>query len=128
MPHIVIEYSANLERHTDIAALVRATHDAAAATGAFALETIRTRAERRDVYCIADGDPRNAFVAIVGRIAPGRPEALRHSIGRMMFEAVQSHLRAVLEEIPLSLTLELHDIDQTAAFRQNTIKVAPTSL
>ena len=57
MPHVTVEYSANLE--TDVAprALVDAVHDAVLSTGAFELGAARTRAERRDVYAIADRDP-----------------------------------------------------------------------
>jgi 5-carboxymethyl-2-hydroxymuconate isomerase len=125
MPHIVIEYSANLDVQTDIPALVRVTHEAVFATGEFALEAIRTRTARREVYRIADGDPRNAFVAVVGRIAPGRTGELRHSIGKAVFEAVQTQLATLSASIPLSLTVELHEIEQTAAFRHNTILPRP---
>lgn len=121
MPHIVIEYSANLDVQLDIRDLVRVTHEAFRATGAFPPEAIRTRAARRDVYLIADENPGNVFVAIVAHIAPGRPDELRHSIGQDIFSKIEAFLKPLQESIPLSLTFELHEIDQTAAFRKNTI-------
>ena len=130
MPHIVVEYSANLERDVDIAALVKVVHDAFIATAAFPLEAVRTRSVRRDNYRIADGNPRNAFLCVVGRIAPGRPQETRHHLGKLVFEAIQFHLSEVSAKIPLSITFELHEIDQTSAFRHNTIQCesAETSL
>lgn len=122
MPHIVAEYSANLERNVDIMALLDVIHGAVVATGAFPLEVVRVRAARRDQFKIANNDPRNAFLAIVGHIAPGRPQNVRHEIGKSMFDAVCAHLNDVSNTIPLSITLELHEIEQTAAFRLNTIK------
>jgi 5-carboxymethyl-2-hydroxymuconate isomerase len=67
---------------------------------------------------------------VVGRIAPGRPQETRHHLGKFVFEAIQSHLSEVSAKIPLSITFELHEIDQTSAFRHNTIQCvsAETSL
>ena len=121
MPHIVIEYSANLDAQLDIRDLVRVTHEAFRATGVFPPEAIRTRAARRDVYLIADEEPGNAFVAIVAHIAPGRSEELRHSVGHAIFSKVESFLKPLQDAIPLSLTFEVHEIEQTATFRKNTI-------
>ena len=73
MPHVVAEYSANLEQSTDIRKLLDVIHGALFATGEFPLEVLRIRAARRDQYKIANDDPDNAFLAIVGHIAPGRP-------------------------------------------------------
>jgi 5-carboxymethyl-2-hydroxymuconate isomerase len=121
LPHIVVEYSRNLEKSVDIVELLKCVHDTAIATKAFPLEALRTRAAPREQYLIADGNPRNAFLAIVGRIAPGRPAQLRHELGRILFEAVQGYLSEVSRRIPLSITVELHEIDQTSAFRHNSI-------
>jgi 5-carboxymethyl-2-hydroxymuconate isomerase len=77
MPHIVVEYSANLEKSIDIRALVRRVHEAVLASGVFELGAVRTRAERREVYEIADGDPDNGFIHVGLSIAPGRDAATR---------------------------------------------------
>jgi 5-carboxymethyl-2-hydroxymuconate isomerase len=121
MPHIVVEYSRNLEQSVDISELIRVAHDAVIATNAFPLEAVRTRGAPRDDFRIADGDPRNAFLAIVGRIAPGRPQTVRHELGKMLFDAIRSYLSDISEAIPLSITVELQEIDQTSAFRHNSI-------
>ena len=81
MPHIVIEYSANLEGRMDPARLVRSAHAAALGTGVFKLGAVRTRAARRDVALVADGDPANAFVAVAVRIGTGRTEETRRALG-----------------------------------------------
>ena len=73
MPQITVEYSRNLETRADVRVLIDAVHEAARATGLFDLGNgIRTRAAPRDVYRVADGDPANAFVAVILRIAEGR--------------------------------------------------------
>ena len=54
MPHLIVEYSGNLEKQLDMPAILRVVHDAALATGVFPFGGIRTRGERRDLYLIAD--------------------------------------------------------------------------
>ena len=47
----------------------------------------RTRAERRDIYEIADGNPENLFVTITARIGSGRDEATRTRLGKALLDA-----------------------------------------
>lgn len=121
MPHITVEYSANLEPRVDMARLLRAAHGAALATGVFKLGAVRTRAERRDLYVVADGALGNAFVSVQVRIGVGRYAATRKALGGAIFEAVSRELDGVYADTPLGLTLEVLEIDETAAFRRNNL-------
>ena len=77
MPHIIAEYSANLEDRLDVAALVADLHQAAIDSAVAELVAIRTRAERREHCRVADGNPANGFVHIVARLRVGRSEEQR---------------------------------------------------
>jgi 5-carboxymethyl-2-hydroxymuconate isomerase len=125
MPHITVEYSKNLEKSIDILQLIRVVHDAIIATDSFTISNIRTRGVPCSDYYIADGNPDNAFLAIVGRIAPGRPQQVRHDLGNAIYSKIKSHLNDTFNSIPLSLTVELQEIDQTAAFKHSTIVARP---
>ena len=76
MPHLIIEYSANLADDVDIDELVRAMHDAALGTGLASIDALRTRAVGRVHYAIGDRDPTNAFVAVTARLGAGLDGAL----------------------------------------------------
>ena len=121
MPHIVIEYSANLETRIDLRELVRRTHEAALATGVFETGGLRTRCSRRDIYRIADGHPDNSFVTVNVRIGHGRDEATRHRAGKMIFDAVCAHLAPIYASTPLGISLDVAEIDPTATFKQNNM-------
>ena len=54
MPHITIEYTANLEPELRLGALIAALHEVAAGIEAFPRAGLRTRAERRDHYLVAE--------------------------------------------------------------------------
>ena len=72
MPHIQIDYSANLEARLDVAGLCAVLRDAAVATGVFPLAGVRVRAIRVDHVVIADGNPKHAFLDISVRLRAGR--------------------------------------------------------
>ena len=74
MPHITLEYSANLEPTVDMYGLCTALKDAAAATGVFPPAGIRVRAIQCDHSVVADGDPRHGFIDISVRLRAGRSE------------------------------------------------------
>ena len=72
MPHLTIEYTANLEPQLQLPQLIDALHRVAAGIEAFPLAGLRTRAERRDHYRIADGHVDNAFVHLTLRLAASK--------------------------------------------------------
>ncbi|MBV9588037.1 MAG: 5-carboxymethyl-2-hydroxymuconate isomerase [Hyphomicrobiales bacterium] len=121
MPHIVIEYSANLDNRLKLHELVHKAHEAALASGIFEIGGLRTRCARRDIYRIADGDPDNAFVAVNVRIGHGRDEATRHKAGKMIFDAICEHLRPIIATTPIGITLDVAEIDKAATFKQNNM-------
>lgn len=121
MPHFIVEYSSNLEPAVDIAALVAVIHRAAIATAVFPPSGIRTRAARRDIYEIADGHADNAFVHVLARIGHGRSEAVRRQVGEVVFQAAYEYLRPYLEQHPLAISFELHEIDAHSSFKFNNL-------
>ncbi len=122
MPHIIIEYSANLETRTDLRELVRKTHDTALATGVFELAGLRTRCEKRDIYRIADGHPDNTFLTVNIRIGHGRDAATRHRVGQAIFDCVCAHLAPIYASTPIGITVDVAEIDPAASFKKNNMR------
>jgi len=121
MPHLIVEYSANLEPDVDVSRLVQVVHAAALATGVFPIGGLRTRAERRDVYAIADGHPDNAFVHVQARIGTGRQPEVRQKAAEHIFAAVKAETAEVFARRPLGLTLEMVEIDPVGSLKHNNL-------
>jgi 5-carboxymethyl-2-hydroxymuconate isomerase len=121
MPHLIVEYSANLDAKVDIDALLRDLHEAAAASGVFPLGGIRTRAARREGYRIADGHPDNAFVHVVARIRHGRPLEVRQRAGTLLFDTLCRALATAYATTPLGISLEIQEIDPDVSYKQNNL-------
>lgn len=121
MPHITVEYSANLEAHVSIRRLVDEIHRAALATGVFPIGGLRTRAARRDVYAIADGDPDNMFVAVLVRIGHGRDAQTRKRVAADIMRVVENETAETFRRHGLGLTVEVQEIDPTASLKTNNL-------
>lgn len=122
MPHIIAEYSANLEDALDVAALVADLHQAAIDSQVAELVGIRSRAARREHFRVADGNPANGFVHITARMRRGRPEAARKALGAALLAAADKRLEHVYPKHPIGLTVEVHEIDPDMTFRRNTLR------
>lgn len=121
MPHFIVEYSANLESAVNIQGLVATIHAAAIETGVFPLKGTRTRAARRDIYAIADGDTTNAFVHISARIGSGRAVEIRRQASEAIFNSARKYLVAYFESHPLALSFEMQEIDPATSFKANNL-------
>lgn len=121
MPHILIEYSANLRERVDFPAFLHALRSAALATGVFPLGGIRIRAYEADHCLIADGHPDNAFVHIMLRVGHGRDLDTRKRACEAIFAAACEHLDALYRQIPLGISLEMQEIDAVLTCKKNNL-------
>ena len=121
MPHIIVEYSANVDGPIRPEELVRRIHEAALRTGVFPVGGIRTRAAERSCYRIADGHPDNAFVHVVVRIRHGRDLETRRRAGEEVFREVCHYLDPLFERSPLGISLEVQEIDPDVSFKKNNL-------
>jgi 5-carboxymethyl-2-hydroxymuconate isomerase len=122
MPHITLEYSANLEEKVDLQALCAHLRAEAAAIEAFPMPGLRVRAVRCDHYSIADGDPKHGFIDISVRLRAGRSDAVKQDATRRLFQAAKSFLEPVLATSSLALSLEMRDIDPELSPKTGTIR------
>lgn len=121
MPHLTIEYSANLADRVDPQRLVDRCHAAALDTGLFRVGAVRTRAVAREWYRIADGHPDNGFVAAILRIAPGRDAAAKRTAGEKIFGALCDELKPTFDTSPLGISFEIQEINQPFNFKRNNL-------
>ena len=122
MPHIQIDYSANLEARLDIAGLCAVLRDAAVATGVFPLAGVRVRAIRVDHVVIADGNPDHAFLDISVRLRGGRAAEARARATGAIFAAAESYCGEVMATSSFMLSMEMRDIDPELSPKASSIR------
>ena len=121
MPHILIEYSANLRESVDFPEFLLALRAAALTTGVFPLGGIRIRAYEASHYLIADGHPDNAFVHIMLRVGHGRDLETRKRACDVIFSMACAHLDSLYRRIPLGISLEMQEIDAVLTCKKNNL-------
>ena len=122
MPHIQIDYSANLEARLDVAGLCVTLRDAAVATGVFPLAGVRVRAIKVDHVVIADGNPDHAFLDISVRLRGGRTAEARAQATAAIFAAAEQFCAEVMAASSFMLSMEMRDIDPDLSPKASSIR------
>ena len=122
VPHVTIEYSANVAVDHDIDALVSAVHTAALDHGLAAVDALRTRAAERAHYRIADGNSSFAFVAIHVRIGPRRDLEQKQTFIEALLDAAIAALTPT--ELAIAWSIELNEIDPNLRINMNNVRKA----
>ncbi len=121
MPHFTIEYSANLDKHVDMAAVVELVRKAAVETGIFPLGGIRVRAVKCEHYAIADGNPQHGFLSMLLRLGEGRDLPARKQAGEHIFRTLSAHLDPVFAGSKFALSFDMQINDKETSWKRNNI-------
>jgi 5-carboxymethyl-2-hydroxymuconate isomerase len=121
MPHLTIEYSANIENAIQLDGLLDRLYETALATGVFPIGGIRVRAVRVERYRIADCSPENGFVHVTAQVGHGRPLDVLERAGRQLFETLTQHLESLYDRSPLAISLNIQELHPVLNFKQNNL-------
>ncbi|MGB1884334.1 MAG: 5-carboxymethyl-2-hydroxymuconate Delta-isomerase [Gammaproteobacteria bacterium] len=122
MPHLTIEYSANLDGELDLPALIETLHTTAVGIDAFPLAGMRTRAARREHFRVADGHADNAFIHVTLKIGAGRDIETRKAAGETLFSTLNAFLQPLAERRPVAISFELTELDAETNYKGGNIR------
>jgi 5-carboxymethyl-2-hydroxymuconate isomerase len=121
LPHLIVEYSANIEDQIALDALLDKLHSCALGTGVFPMGGLRVRAHRADAYRIADKAPDNGFVHVTAIIGHGRPLDVQQRAGEELLAALTQHLQSLYERSPLAISLNIQESHPVLNFKKNNL-------
>ena len=127
MPHVVVEYTANLRAEAGIPALLSAINayliDQRTADGpVFPVGGIRSRAVELTDWCVADGqDPRDAFVHVRITIGAGRDAAVKQALHDGLFELLKAHFAPIHATRGLALSMEAGEFSESGTWKHNNL-------
>ena len=115
MPHVTIQYTANLDPEANmpqlcatLAEVILAQRDAEGKR-LYPIGGTRVLAYPAQVYAVADGGADRAFCYLNVRIAPGRPKDRVQATGEALGEAVKAHFAAIFASRPVGITLQIDE-------------------
>lgn len=115
MPHLVILYTANLDRETDMTALCRDLADTMVQqrdeTGEPVFPTGGTRvlAYPAPHYAVADSQRDYAFVYLNLRMGYGRSDAIKTGAGDALLARAKAHFDPIFSKRHLGITLQIDE-------------------
>ena len=115
MPHVVVQYTANLDPDANIGALCKSLAEVIVAQrdaeGArlFPIGGTRVLAYPTPHFAVADGAPDRAFVYLNVRLAAGRERARVVATGEALMAVVRSHFAEVFASRAIGITLQIDE-------------------
>ena len=104
MPHIIVEYSANLK--TDIPALLNDLHHSIDGKYNVALERIKTRAHKLENFIVGKQGADGQMAHIELKLMPGRSDEAKTDLSGILLETIRKHVsESVIVTVEVS---ELH--------------------
>ena len=128
MPHLNIEYTANLDALTDmgelcntLAATLAALRGEDGVSPLFPVAGTRVMAWPAPHFAVADGQPGRAFIYMNLLITPGRSEALKKRAGDALLAAASAHLDPVFAQHAVGLTLHIDEAAPAYEGKRNNL-------
>jgi len=115
MPHLVLLYSVDIERETNMSALCRALADAMlaqrdeAGKQVFPTGGTRVLAYPAAYSAIADGKGDYGFIYANLRMGLGRSSAVHQATGDALMAVLRQHLDAALARRPIGVTVQIDE-------------------
>ena len=119
MPHLTLEYTANLD--FDVQPLLARLHSELVATGGINLKGLKSRAVRRGEVRIADGNPDFAFVHVSLLIREGRPLNVQKEFAQRVMAVLEETFGDRFEDGHLSLSVDIKEMREGASLTVHNI-------
>lgn len=124
MPHLILEYSANLPAPPDLPDLFAALHQALATLG-IPLDDCKSRAYRCDAYRVGTGAPDRAFAHLAVALLDRRPQEIQQRAGQLALGLLE---KAFLDTgLDCDLTVEVREMRAAGYFKAKPGGRAPIS-
>ncbi|WP_078393528.1 5-carboxymethyl-2-hydroxymuconate Delta-isomerase [Shouchella patagoniensis] len=123
MPHIIVEYTRNLDTIIQFDQLLPALHSVLLKQpDVFPIGGIRSRAIPLDHFYIADGSRKDdAFVHLTLKIGAGRSMAEKQHTCSELFDVLVDYFRDEFNKRGLALSLELSEFSKGGTLKKNSI-------
>ncbi len=121
MPHLIVEFTDNLQPDGDIGGLLPKLTQVLIDQGAYPIGGIRARAIELHHYRIADGAADDAFVHATLKIGAGRSDAVKQATCDGLFAVMKAHFAELFARRYLALSLELVEFAEAGTWKHNNI-------
>ena len=112
MPILNFEYTANLKIDQKIPDFLLEAHHILVAEIGTDLRTCRSCIIKREQYIIGDGDAKNAFILLAIQILPGRTEAQKDRVGKLLVNKIKQDFEAEISNHDVQVRVYVTETDK----------------
>ena len=117
MPHLTLEYTANITQEIDSRELFSELHQVLGEIGGICIENCKSRARSLNLYHIAKGATESAFIHLEIRLFEGRPPTLKAAIGDNCLHILENYFAESISQLDLQITVEICDMQKPNYFK-----------
>ncbi|MGF1683964.1 hypothetical protein [Photobacterium minamisatsumaniensis] len=124
MPHFIIDYSPNLEKHVSFDELFHSLHGFIEQSEFFPITGCRSRATAVNHFRVTNGNPLYAYIHVNFRVGSGRTqEQLKHA-GDDICQLLEAWLEPINQTgaVICALSFEISQIDPVLTWKHNPIR------
>ncbi len=118
MPHLTLEYTANLGVRAPNRDLLLRLHHLLESEAGIRVENCKSRWRGLPDWAVGDGQGESAFVHLDIRLLEGRPLETREALGREALEVLKGHFHPPLAGVELQITVEVREIRKALYFKE----------
>ena len=117
MPHITLEYTANLSENPPTRELLLSLHHLLQAMAGIRIENCKSRWRKVEDWVVDLGEENLAFVHLDLRFLEGRTEEIQRAVGQGALDALKAHFHPGPEGVDLQITVEVGEIRKESYFK-----------
>jgi len=117
VPHLVLEYSANVPDRTDLRRVLLDLHEALLASALFERKDLKSRAVRHEVFAVADGAEDRGFVALSIAILDGRSDEVKAALSEAALDVLSRAFPKLVAGGRGAVSVEVRDLHR-ASYRR----------
>jgi 5-carboxymethyl-2-hydroxymuconate isomerase len=119
VPHLTLEFTANLAEPVSLAGLLHELHGLITDAAGVQSKNLKSRAIRRDIFAIGQGERDEGFVHLEIALFCGRPPAIKEQIGRQSLALLERRFAPREDGPAVQITVEIRDIDRAGYFKSS---------
>ncbi|MCX7090425.1 MAG: 5-carboxymethyl-2-hydroxymuconate Delta-isomerase [Legionellales bacterium] len=112
MPHIILEYSKNIDHGLNVNPFFDKLHQILEAELPTQLSSCKSRCVINDIFYVGNGHPNNAYVHLTIKILPGRSDKNKEQLGEITIKLMGDFFQKYNSRLNLQLSVEIIDLPQ----------------
>jgi 5-carboxymethyl-2-hydroxymuconate isomerase len=117
MPHLTLEYSANVRETTDLKPLFFRLHELLSEIAGIDVRNCKSRARLAEDFLVSEGSDRDAFVHLDVRFLQGRSADVKKDIGAKALGLLREWFAGSSSALALQITVEVREIERGTYFK-----------